>query len=68
MAKMFADITVENDQGETTKYRAMIVGLDRLEFVLGHRSDFLLEPPKLQLGDYFDLRGTVINVEDKETQ
>ena len=66
MTKIFADITVEDDQGEITKYRAAVLGLERIEFVLGQRSEFLLEPPKLTLGDYFDMRGVVID-DPKET-
>ena len=42
MTKIFADITVEDDQGEITKYRAAVLGLERIEFVLGQRSEFLL--------------------------
>ena len=61
MTKIFADITVEDDQGEITKYRAAVLGLERIEFVLGQRSEFLLEPPKLTLGDYFDMRGVGVS-------
>lgn len=61
MAKITAIITVENDKGEIKKYRAFYRDFNKVDFS-NTKPEFLLDLPELQIGEYFDGRGCVIEI------
>ena len=63
MTKIMATITVEDDKGEVTEYKAYLSEFDKVEF--GGVPEFSLEPPKLDIGAYFKCVGTIIDKQQK---